>query len=1664
MKTMWQTLLAIIIPILLLSLAFITPVTQAQYSKEIIMMSGQDAPGTDGAVFTLTSWNLPVICGLSDDGKVLFTAMLEVGVGDATVDNDMGLWMHDGDSTILLAREGSPVPSIPGQFFLKDWQFLEEDDVFLTPAGEIGLLAKYSSDGEFSDVRHGFFVEEDGVLEWFVGTGDVVLPGITATTIDALAFNNGRVLFTAYLDGDGVGNHNNSALCIADFGGITVVARKRDPLPELSPDFFIKDTWTADALSPDGRVIFRVIAQNYPDRDNMYVFYSWNPAGGYEILYNAGFIPYGTPQYYYYASSVRMNSDGHFARMGPDLDLDFVAIWTHGPNPEATIVVIDSGHVADGTGGATFTEFVNYVLYDNNDIALLARTSDDKLGIWIGDDYGLHNVAYIGGPAPGVEDGMEFYRVNNMTVNRNGQVAFSDIAFNPANYHEVVGIWASNADGLDLVAVSGEKIEVAPGDTRTFSTYLFGAGAYVQNRTGADGIASALNSKGELAFTVDFIEGGNALMVAYQGLVVNSIGDAPDDDLTDGRCDTGDTLSNGETECTLRAAIAEANAQEGYDEITFNIDEDPIISPFSSLPDIKDSVLINGFTQPGDLLPLLNGAVADVDSDGLSLRGQDITIQGIDIGSFYGNGISIVGADGITVGNNRIYGCAIGWFSSGGANYGNGVNGILIEGSSGNIIGGTDGWQQNVICSNAEDGIAIASTSKHNHIENNFIGLSPSAMAHGNSWSGVGIYSYSDSNFVGSYNGGNEIRGNGTDGIMIQLSNYNVIEGNIIGNNKSDGIEVAVGASHNHIIRNYIGVGKSSNFDGNLEFGINFVDDADSNFVGGWAESRNFISNNRKGGIKSEFSDFNIISGNYIGAGVSGLNKIGNSGNGILLEDCKGTLIGQYWSNEAKGIMGAGNVIGDNDSAGVKIISKTTGSSDNIIASNLIGLGADSISIIPNYWGVFIFSSSNNHIGGDNLLAPQMGNLIYGNTTSGVEFYTASHNSVSFNTIQGNEHNGIFLLMSSENVIEGNTIGHNQLNGLRLETASHENIIIGNKIGLDADNEPDGNNEYGIHIYDQSLSNIVGGTVDSGNVVSSNLFGGIKVDHADDNKICGNYVGTDPTGMLARGNQGVGVLISSSEKNRIGASDDMHAFEGAGNVISGNELAGVMVISEGEDWRCFNNTISSNLIGVGLDTTTVIPNKWGIVIFDAPRTLIGDSITSSIGMGNRIMGNSGTGIRLESDSCYVGSNWIEHNGYGPKSSGNLDCDGISVNGFDNTISTSKLWPMQIIRNNGGVGVRVLDNDQYENRYNLIRYNIISENVLGGIDLDPPGPNPNDDLDVDDGPNERQNAPELLLAFETPENDLVVTGNIKSEAYQWYQLDLYGSDKCDPSGFGQGETYLISDSVYTNGLGEATIEITDNLFTGNQSVITMTATDFLNNTSEFSNCIPIISSGIDLRIAKTDLVDTVLLQDTINYTISVINSGPDIASNVIVTDTLPGFVSYLADTVSHGSSTIIDSIFTCTVGDLIPGVVATMKIAARVDSAGEVINYAAVSTSGVESFLLNNIDVDTTISIDSQTDIENNTENELPDNFKLSQNHPNPFNATTNIGFSIPRRSFVKLNIYNLLGQKIETLINREMQAGYYNLNWNGDDVASGLYFYRIEFGNFSETKKMILLK
>ena len=90
--------------------------------------------------------------------------------------------------------------------------------------------------------------------------------------------------------------------------------------------------------------------------------------------------------------------------------------------------------------------------------------------------------------------------------------------------------------------------------------------------------------------------------------------------------------------------------------------------------------------------------------------------------------------------------------------------------------------------------------------------------------------------------------------------------------------------------------------------------------------------------------------------------------------------------------------------------------------------------------------------------------------------------------------------------------------------------------------------------------------------------------------------------------------------------------------------------------------------------------------------------------------------------------------------------------------------------------------------------------------------------------------------------------------------------------------------------------------------------------------------------------------------------------------------------------------------------------------------------------------------------------DVPEDFVIFQNYPNPFNPTTKLEFRISNHGFVSLKVYDILGKEVSTLVNSELPAGIHKVEFDGTGLPSGTYFYRLDAGNYSETKKMLLLK
>ncbi len=142
---------------------------------------------------------------------------------------------------------------------------------------------------------------------------------------------------------------------------------------------------------------------------------------------------------------------------------------------------------------------------------------------------------------------------------------------------------------------------------------------------------------------------------------------------------------------------------------------------------------------------------------------------------------------------------------------------------------------------------------------------------------------------------------------------------------------------------------------------------------------------------------------------------------------------------------------------------------------------------------------------------------------------------------------------------------------------------------------------------------------------------------------------------------------------------------------------------------------------------------------------------------------------------------------------------------------------------------------------------------------------------------------------------------------------------------------------------------------------------------------------------------------------------------------------------------------------------------QVDLIGAGFQYLVSGVHSVSSSLESYVGTASPVFLNTPTDVQEISNGNMPSTFELSQNYPNPFNPTTEIDFSLPTKSKVDLAVYDVLGRKVNDLVNESLPAGTYAVEWNGkdqagDQVASGVYFYKLTAGDYSSSKKMVLLK
>ena len=357
---------------------------------------------------------------------------------------------------------------------------------------------------------------------------------------------------------------------------------------------------------------------------------------------------------------------------------------------------------------------------------------------------------------------------------------------------------------------------------------------------------------------------------------------------------------------------------------------------------------------------------------------------------------------------------------------------------------------------------------------------------------------------------------------------------------------------------------------------------------------------------------------------------------------------------------------------------------------------------------------------------------------------------------------------------------------------------------------------------------ITGGNTVVRGLAISRLPIGVSLDSAG-NRIEGNFIGTDTTGTVALGSISFGVRVGRSDNIIGGTSPD------ARNVISGNGNSGVRIERVAQ-----RTTVHGNLIGTAVTGAHPLPNVSGVDISGSDNLIGG----RTAGARNLISGNTTDGVLMGAGSF----NRIEGNFIGTDVTGSAALgghpqnNGIEIAGTNlvggssgNTIGGSGAGAGNLIAFNF-FGVTV-----FGGTGNGILVNRLTSNISLGIDLIPRGVTPNDAGDADTGPNQLQNFP-VLTTLTIGAGSTTISGTINSAANGMYRLEFFDNAACDASGFGEGETFLGATDVLTDGSGNAAFTVTFPATVAIGHVVTATATDAANNTSEFSRCLALPANG------------------------------------------------------------------------------------------------------------------------------------------------------------------------------------------------------------------------------
>ena len=413
-----------------------------------------------------------------------------------------------------------------------------------------------------------------------------------------------------------------------------------------------------------------------------------------------------------------------------------------------------------------------------------------------------------------------------------------------------------------------------------------------------------------------------------------------------------------------------------------------------------------------------------------------------------------------------------------------------------------------------------------------------------------------------------------------------------------------------------------------------------------------------------------------------------------------------------------------------------------------------------------------------------------------------------------------------------------------------------------------------------------------------------------------------------------------------------------GLAINGFSFAAVRALSD-------RNSIRGNFIGVDAAGLVARPNgHTGILVGDASDNVIGGPAPED---RNVISGNHGPGICLKSSAVKLSSGTrIFGNVVGLGTSGTSVPNDMGLQ-LDEAVDTivGGTGPGQgnFISGNTGAGVAVFAGGNAA---------IVGNSIYGngglGIDLQPrpgsgigDGVTPNDALDLDHGPNTLQNFPVLTAAVSTI-GETSLSGSLDSESDRASFIDFYANTECDPSGYGEGKTYLGRAQVVTDVAGHASFsfKVSPPLPIG--TFITSTTTSIDGRTSEFSACHLVTALGgiPALGVGITASPDPVTVGTPLTYTISVTNLGPGSIDLVTLANSLPPGLTNVEILVGGNSCVIAGGKVTCEFGTLTEGQVIQVVIRGTPTVTGVMVDSVTVTGKSGENTITGTGSVETTV--------------------------------------------------------------------------------------------------------